>query len=72
MKAKLSPQFVLGFEIGARYALTDNLDGSNPVDEFEANPNFKHGALYNNDWYVFTGLTLSFTFGRLPCYCKEK
>lgn len=72
MKAKLSPQFVLGFEIGARYALTDNLDGSNPVDAFEANPNYKHGALYNNDWYVFTGLTLSFTFGRLPCYCKEK
>ena len=72
VKAKLSPEFVLGFEIGARYTFTDNLDGSNPVNQFETNPNLKHGALYNNDWYVFTGLTLSFTFGRLPCYCKEK
>lgn len=72
VKVKLDQKFVLGFEVGARYTLTDNLDGSNPVDEFEANPNYKHGALYNNDWYVFTGMTLSFTFGRLPCYCKEK
>lgn len=72
VKAKLSSEFVLGFEIGARYTFTDNLDGSNPVNQFETNPNLKHGALYNNDWYVFTGLTLSFTFGRLPCYCKEK
>jgi hypothetical protein len=71
-KAKLSEQFVLSFEVGARYTFTDNLDGSNPVNEFENNPNLKHGALYNNDWYMFTGLTLSFTFGRLPCYCKEK
>ena len=32
----------------------------------------KHGELYNNDWYVFTGLALSYTFGRQPCYCKER
>mgnify|MGYP002039136771 CR=1 FL=1 len=69
-KVKLSKQFVLSFEMGARYTFTDNLDGSNPVGEFEKNPNLKHGSLYNNDWYVFTGITLSFTFGRLPCYCK--
>ena len=29
------------------------------------------GNINNNDWYVFTGLTISFTFGDLPCYCKE-
>ena len=33
------------------------------------NPEF--GNIGNNDWYVFTGLTISFTFGDLPCYCKE-
>ena len=71
-KVKMDQKFVLGFEIGARYTFTDNLDGSNPVGQFQTNTNYKHGALYNNDWYVFTGLTLSFTFGRLPCYCKEK
>lgn len=71
LKFKVVPQFVIGAEVGARYALTDNIDGSNPIGEFSENPLLQHGASYNNDWYVFTGITLSFTFGRLPCYCKE-
>ncbi len=70
-KLKISPQFSVGAEIGARYALTDNIDGSSPVDQFSKIPQLQHGSLYNNDWYIFTGMTLSFTFGRLPCYCKE-
>lgn len=72
IKASLSPLFVLSFEAGVRYTLTDNLDGSNPVGEFSNNVTLKHGSLYNNDWYVFTGFTLSYTFGQIPCYCKEK
>ena len=31
VKASISPLFVLSFEAGIRYALTDNLDGSNPL-----------------------------------------
>lgn len=27
------------------------------------------GNTSNYDWYVFTGLTLTYTFGRPPCYC---
>lgn len=27
------------------------------------------GNMSNYDWYVFTGLTLTYTFGRQPCYC---
>lgn len=27
------------------------------------------GNTSNFDWYVFTGLTLTYTFGRPPCYC---
>lgn len=27
------------------------------------------GNMSNTDWYVFTGLTLTYTFGRPPCYC---
>lgn len=27
------------------------------------------GNTSNNDWYVFTGLTLTYTFGRPPCFC---
>ncbi|MDA9239205.1 DUF6089 family protein, partial [Flavobacteriaceae bacterium] len=30
----------------------------------------KFGNQNNNDWYVFTGITFSFTFGREPCYCN--
>jgi hypothetical protein len=68
---KINPNslFVLGFEIGARYSLTDYLDGSYSLEN-ELDQNF--GNEGNNDWYVFTGLTISFTFGDLPCYCKEK
>lgn len=68
-KTNPNPMMVLGFEIGLRYALTDNLDGSSPIDEFDF---ARFGDFSNNDWYIFSGLTISFTFGDLPCYCKEK
>ena len=71
IKASISPLFIVGLETGIRYALTDNLDGSNPGGEFSGDE-YKRGNLHNNDWYVFTGLTFSYTFGQIPCYCKEK
>jgi hypothetical protein len=64
VKSNLTSNFVVGFEIGARYALTDAIDGS-----FLSVPNF--GNLNNNDWYVFSGLTLTYTFGQKPCFCAE-
>ena len=67
IKSNVSPHFVLGFEVGARYSLTDNLDGSNPQDDNW----LKFGNINNNDWYVFSGLTLTYTFGNKPCYCAE-
>lgn len=61
---------VLGsIEIGARYAFTDNLDGSNP-ENAQGSEDKAFGNINNNDWYVFTGITFSFTFGRQPCYCN--
>ena len=72
IKFSVSNSLVLSFETGIRYSLTDNIDGSNPIGQFESDVQVKHGELYNNDWYVFTGLTLSYTFGRQPCYCKER
>ncbi len=65
IKKTLGRDFVIGAEIGARYTFTDNLDGSNPDDRFGTG----FGNLNNNDWYVFTGITLSYTWGRIPCYC---
>ena len=71
LKANVSPYVVLGLELGARYTFTDNLDGSAAETEDGLLNDLKFGNLNNNDWYVFTGLTISFTFGDLPCYCKE-
>ena len=70
-KVNVSPFVVMGLEVGVRYTLTDNLDGSAPETEDSLTNDLKFGNLNNNDWYVFTGLTISFTFGDLPCYCKE-
>lgn len=69
VKTNILPSFVLGFEVGARYSFTDNLDGSNPKnDNLQA---YQFGNINNNDWYVFTGFTLTYTFGEKPCYCAE-
>jgi len=64
-KLRLNQFLILGAEIGARYTFTDNLDASNPEgSNFEA---FRFGNVFSDDWYVFSGLTLTFTFGRKPC-----
>lgn len=64
-KYRLNQFLILGAEIGARYTFTDNLDGSNPEgSNFEQ---FRFGNILSDDWYVFSGLTLTYTFGRKPC-----
>ncbi len=64
-KARINQYLILGAEIGARYTFTDNLDGSNPEgSNFEQ---FAFGNINSNDWYVFSGFTLTYTFGRKPC-----
>ena len=69
VKTNILTNFVLGFEVGARYSFTDNLDGSNPKNE-DLKP-YRFGNINNDDWYVFTGFTLTYTFGEKPCYCAE-
>ena len=70
VKANLLDHFILGVEVGARYTMTDNLDGSNPKNKM-LSP-LKFGDLDSNDWYVFSGITLTYTFGNQPCYCIHK
>jgi len=69
VKSNITPQFILALEVGARYTLTDNLDGSNPKKE-SLKP-LQFGNINNNDWYVFSGITLTYTFGEKPCYCAD-
>ena len=67
IKSRLTQKLVIGGEIGARYSLTDNLDGSNPPSDGLTNLRF--GNLNSNDWYMFMGITLTYTFGQNPCFC---
>jgi len=71
-KTKLAPNVGIGFETSFRYTFRDDIDGypfqplnddgNPPVGEnIQINPN-------NNDWYVFTGITIVFAFGREGCY----
>ncbi len=69
IKSNISPYIVLGLEIGARFTMTDNIDGSNPKNE--AYKTLRFGNINNNDVYVFSGVTLTYTFGETPCYCAE-
>ena len=67
-KTRVSTQLIFGVEIGARYSLTDQLDGNYP-DSSNLFDLYSFGNTNNNDWYMFTGATLTYTFGRKPCYC---
>jgi hypothetical protein len=70
VKANLSQHWVLALEYGARYTFTDNLDGSDPT-EMSGDTNFiSFGNPNTNDWYMFAGFTLTYSFGRRPCYCN--
>lgn len=66
-KANLHTNAMIGLEIGARYTFTDNMDGSNPGKKYKGN---EFGNVNSDDWYVFTGITVTFAFGRKPCYCN--
>jgi len=68
-KLRLNQFFILGAEIGARYTFTDNIDASNPtkLNVSQQLGDLQFGNIFSDDWYVFSGLTLTYTFGRKPC-----
>lgn len=69
IKMKIANSLILGIESGVRYTFVDDLDGSLPKNsQFDS---LKFGNTNSNDWYVFTGATLTYTFGKKPCYCKD-
>lgn len=59
---------ILGAEIGVRYTFSDEIDGSVPDTPSRKAP-YSFGNLNSNDWYVFSGITVTYTFGQKPCYC---
>ena len=68
-KFRIANRFILGLETGARYTFKDDIDGSFPKNgNLES---LKFGNINSKDWYVFTGATLTYTFGQKPCYCNN-
>lgn len=69
LKTTFLDNIIIGFEVGARYTFSDEIDGSLPNDP--SKQAFRFGNINNNDWYVFSGITLTYTFGLNPCYCAN-
>lgn len=68
-KQTLTRKIIAAVEVGVRYTFTDNIDGSDPEELLgRRDPPREFGSVNTNDWYVFSGLSLTFTFGRKPCY----
>lgn len=81
-KFRFNYSWILSFETGIRYTgsdyldyntgkFTDNFnnaiaDGTLPQSEFDKR---QFGNMSNKDWYVISGLTLTYSFGRPACYC---
>lgn len=68
-KGTITSRLILAAEVGVRYTFSDEIDGSMP-DNPDLIPNYGFGNLNNNDWYTFTGITLTYTFGKDECFCR--
>lgn len=67
IKYRFYDNYILSIEIGARYTFSDKIDGNNVSNDYL---NYNFGNINNNDWYMFTKINLTYTFGRNPCYCN--
>jgi hypothetical protein len=65
LKYVLAGQWNLGLEFGARKTFTDYLDdlGGN----LNTTNKFQNGNPFSNDMYVFTSLSVSYTFYKIRC-----
>lgn len=63
-KFKLARNFVMGIEVRGRYAFTDSLDFLNSTNSTESGLS----KMSAGDWYFFTGVQVTYSFGRPPCY----
>ena len=63
-KTRLANNVGIAFETSFRYTFKDDIDGYPYVDQ---NDNII-GNSNGNDWYVFTGITIVYAFGREGCY----
>ena len=66
-KTKLFTNIAVAFEARAQYVFGDNIEGD------PTSPNSKpytQNLNSRNDWYIFTGVNIVYTFGRQNCYTR--
>ena len=69
-KIKPLNSFIIAFEVNANYSNSDNLDGSDPDLKQMASSDYFSSKM-SKDWYVFSGITLTYLFGNKKCYCPN-
>ncbi|AWM34544.1 DUF6089 family protein [Hymenobacter nivis] len=60
VKYALSQHINLGLEVGVRKTFSDKLDNLGDQDPLLVNP-------HDNDWYYYSGLSVSYTFYKVHC-----
>lgn len=60
-KMRIAENFAGSLETSFRYAYSDDIDQT-------STSNINVGNVNSDDWYVFTGITLTYGFGRPGCY----
>lgn len=62
IKGRLDDHFAIALETGVRVTLIDDIDFTT-----EKINSLNYGG-NGNDWYMFTGISVVYSFGRPPCY----
>lgn len=62
-KTKLTGDWAIALEMRARYTFEDDLDYNNSSIE-----SLQFGNPNSSDWYMFSGISIVYSFGRPPCY----
>ncbi len=68
-KMRLARNVGIGFETSFRYTFKDVIDYNNHAI---ADSNYNFGNPESDDWYVFTGVTLVYAFGRPGCFKENE
>ena len=69
-KIKPLKDFIIAFEITANHSYTDNLDGSKPSEKQLSSSDY-FGSTLSKDWYMFSGISITYLFGKKKCYCPN-
>lgn len=68
-KLNLGQYWVIAVEVQPQFTFSDNLDGSFP-DTGKQPSARQFSTSLSSDWLVFTGISLTYAFGKLPC-CRD-